>query len=276
MLPLYNSKNYRTRSCSWSLEFPIPLLPLPHELKSAENERRYTSFIPSQTHNDIIFPVMIPCNDSWKLYNGHQLQPHHDPQTHESLSPLPIPSSIFKNIPRKMGARPRLSRNNTFNSCPDIDFDEYDMFDTPQRSKSTAYREVRGTNPYYDNPPTQRDSPPQRRSPSDGRSSEPFEEEELVPDTAKVMRTLNYIRTDLEYLRAVDIISEEQMEIIMEQLPQSLPVLYSQVCCPVQSLITSTFFPVIGWTNDWCKGLKIETTSTKTQEEEEWQQRSFW
>lgn len=131
-----------------------------------------------------------------------------------------------------MGVRPKLRRNDTFGSNPEVDFDEFDMFQSPER-RPTPYRTP------YRSPSRRR----HRRTYREYRQTERFEEspEEHIPeqiplDTAKVMKALNHIRYELDYLLALNVISEKQISFIIGELPESIPVGYA----PVSDLILNS------------------------------------
>lgn len=135
-----------------------------------------------------------------------------------------------------MGVRPKLRRYDTFGSSPEVDFDEFDMFQSPEKPERhpTPYR-----TPYRSSSRRRH-----RRTSRGYRQTERFQEpeEEKIPlDTAKVMKALNHIRHELEYLLALDIISEKQMSFIIGELPESIPVGYA----PVSELILDS---LLGWT----------------------------
>lgn len=112
-----------------------------------------------------------------------------------------------------MGARSRLRRNESFRSNPEAYFDEYDIFDSPERPPTPI------------KPPKRRRY---RRTEHEPHLQEPAEKE-IREDTAKVMKALNNIRSDLEYLLAANVISEDHMAVISGELPQSIPVRYAEV-----------------------------------------------
>lgn len=149
-----------------------------------------------------------------------------------------------------MASRPKLTRGDTVCSNPYIDLDQYDMFESRERQKP-PYNAPKTTQNSRNRPRRTRirrnQSPELEPEPDPVIKLKPVIERELqqqIPDTAKIMKSLNNLRNELEYLTAVGIVSEDGMGRIMRELPRNIPVFYSQVgFFPHLTPLNSPHFP---------------------------------